>query len=116
MIPWLKAQEWHGRNCPGESFWERVGWHFSCGYVWSTPEVFMLAHTVHWDDAAGVVHDAGMRHNAWFVELAAGCCRGAVGKLMGLAPYPLPWVCYRRRNEPRVRAFRWEKLSGKAGV
>lgn len=113
MMPWQTAAAWW-REHSGALFEERVGYYFARGYVWSTPEVFMLAREICWDGKQCV--DGAP--NAWFVELAAANegCVNAVREMLRVAPHPHEWVCWCRRGERRIRAFAWGKLIRKAGL
>lgn len=115
MAAWEIALKCHQQHSK-EDFWQRLGWHLSCGYVWSTPSVFLLAHTVHWDcEQQKVTSDE--QHNAYFVELAACAdCPNALRELLSVAPHPMQWVCWRRNNRPTVKAYRWDKLKKKVRI
>ena len=117
MAPWQTASEWQ-REHQTEAFEDRVGFHLSCGFVWSTPAVFMLAREVYWDREMQRFGLNGEEPNAWFVELAAAneACGNPVRELMRVAPWPHEYALWCRRGEMRVREFRWDKLSRKVGL
>jgi hypothetical protein len=110
MRPWELAAQWQQKHSP-VSFEQVLGWHLSRGYVWSTPDVFMVAREECYDAATGEFCVG--EPNCWFVELAAGRAGLPVREFMRVAPYPHRWVAWCRRNEPRVKAFEWGKLSKK---
>lgn len=79
-----------------------------------TPDVFLLAHEVYWDNDAKQIKHEESQPNAWFVELAASrMSSGAVREFMRVATHSHKWCLWRRDNEPRVRCFDWEKLGKK---
>lgn len=115
MTPWERARIWHDEHISTETFEESFGWHLSCGYVWSTPEVFLLAREVHWDaDREEIAINEDLERNAWFVTLAASVgSANPVREFLRIAPHKRPWCLWCRRGEMRVRAFEWDKLSKK---
>jgi hypothetical protein len=111
MTPWQKAKAWHEEHNSTETFEQLLGWHLSAGVVYSTPDAFMLARQVSWDEErqeVAINDDAPV--NAWLVELAAGNA-DAFGRFMRVVPRPQPWVLWSRRGESRIRAFRWDNLA-----
>lgn len=114
MIAWQIAEQWH-KDHSTEDFSDRIGWNLSCGYVWSSPEIFMLAQQVRYNEQTQEVSDDG-EANCWFIELAAAADRtNAVSRLFDLLPHPMPWVCWRRDNGFNIKAYRWDHLSRKVG-
>lgn len=43
---------------------------------------------------------------AWFVRVAVGDLRTLIAEL----PAPFKWICFTRRNDPRVRGYSMERL------
>jgi len=68
MTPWQRAKTWWD-NHSTQDFWEAVGEHLSAGYVWNSPECFMLAKAARWN-AEEQNFELGAP-NCWFVTLAA---------------------------------------------
>lgn len=55
--------------------------------------------------------------NAWFVYLAAASEHAnPVREFMRVATRPREWALWHRRNESRIRAFKWESLGRKVGL
>jgi hypothetical protein len=112
MTPWRRAYESVTKYSAGD-FAEMVSWHMDNGFVFSSPEVFMLAHMVAWDGEKEVAGEP----NAYFIELAASAGRvNLLAEMRRIAPHAVEWVLWRRRGEARVRSFRWEKLDKKVRV
>lgn len=78
------------------------------GYVFCTPETFVMGRVVQHDAPAELIVDPWHRFESgdcWMVYLAAGCIlRDAVGMM----PFPLPWLAWEREN--RLRVWRIEKV------
>ena len=68
MPPWQRAKHWWD-NHSTQDFWEAVGEHLSAGYVWNSPDCFMLAKACRWN-AERQQFELG-EANCWFVTLAA---------------------------------------------
>jgi hypothetical protein len=110
MLPWQKAKHWWD-NHSTQDFWEVVGEHLSAGYVWSSPECFMLARAVRWN--AEENHFEQGQSNCWHVTLAASTGHAnACGEFMRVFPHPQPWVSwFRGSKDKRVRVYDWDKLT-----
>lgn len=115
MIPWQLAKQWHDDNVSTETFEENLGWHMSCGVVYSSPDAFIMGREVCWDEERQEISiDESAEKNAWFVELAAVLDGAdAFGRFAAMAPRPHKWVLWCRRGEMRVRSFPWSKLNMK---
>jgi hypothetical protein len=115
MLPWQKAKQWHDQHVSTETFEELLGWYLSHGFVWSTPQVFLLARECYWDATREEISDEGER-NAWFVELAASAGHAnPVGEFLRIAPHPHQWALWCRHNQFEIRAHDWAKLAKKVG-
>lgn len=115
MTPWERAKLWQQENST-ESFEELVGWHLSCGLVYSTPQVFLLAHKTHYDPATQEMN-MELTPNAWFVPLAAAAGHtNPVAEFMRVATRPLPWALWCRRNSFQVHAYPWARLARRVGL
>lgn len=103
--------------------WEEAGWrnwsadlswHLAHGCVYATPEVFVMARAVRWEDGMEAVLriDRPQRPweecDTWFIWAAAG--EGAVARGMEVAPQQLPWVAWHRRGTILHR-WRWNRLA-----
>jgi hypothetical protein len=113
MIAWEKAKHWWD-NHSTQDFWEAVGEHLSAGYVWNSPECFMLAKASRWnaEEQNFELGDA----NCWFVTLAAGAAgTNPVRECLRVAPYAHLYVAWCRRGSFEPRVYYWEKLMNKVG-
>jgi hypothetical protein len=82
--------------------------------VYSTDEVFLLAHETHWD---GESCDDDQEPNAWFVPLAASAGHAnPVREFMRVASRPQQWALWCRHNSFEIRAYDWRKLARKVGL
>jgi hypothetical protein len=113
MTPWQKAKHWWD-NHSTQDFWEAVGEHLSSGYVWNSPECFMLAKACRWN-AEEQNFELG-EPNCWFVTLAAGAAgTNPVRECLRVAPHPQQYVAWCRRGSFEPRVYDWEKLISKTG-
>ena len=112
MTPWERAKLWQTENST-QPFEEVVGWHLSCGVVYSTSQLFLLAHEVHYDPTLNQAsHD--QPHNAWFIELAAVTRHlNPFCEFMKIAPHPQEWIVFHRRNSFEPHAYRWSRFASK---
>jgi hypothetical protein len=114
MTPWQRAKEWHDSNVTTETFEETLGWHLSNGLVYSTPQVFLLAHECHWNGAEDSYEG---EHNAWFVELAAAVGHAnPIREFLRVASRPHKWALWCRHNNFEIKAHDWAKLARKVGL
>jgi hypothetical protein len=108
MTPWEKAKHWWD-NHSTQDFWEAVGEHLSAGYVWNSPEFFMLAKACRWN-AEEQDFELG-EANCWHVTLAAGKCKNPVREAMRIFPHPQEYMSwYRGARDQRLRLHQWDKL------
>lgn len=115
MLPWERAKIWQEENCT-ESFEELLGWHLSCGLVFSTPQVFLLAHETHYDPETQEMN-MELTPNAWFVPLAASVGHAnPVAEFLRVATRPQEWALWCRRNSFQIHAYRWQKLAARVGL
>jgi hypothetical protein len=95
MMPWLQAYQWAMDHGVTPQEWEeKIHRCMTTGLLISTTEGFVAAYpTEHLGEAA------------YFVVMA-----------FGGSGHPLRRFLWSRRNEKRVRAYRWEQLAKKAGI
>ena len=116
MLPWDTARTWWQDHSP-VPFEERLGWHLSCGLVYSTPSAFMLASEVCWNRMEILKGPP----NAWFVELAViqpstfDPQPSTLALLLRVAPHPHDWILFRRNNGFKIHAYRWDRFARKVG-
>ena len=90
-------QEWCART-----FREDLEAHLLNGYVFSTPETFVMGRLVQHDADPALIVNPWHRFetgDCWMVYLAAG---KIVKDPYRWVPYPLPWVAFERENQLRV--------------
>ena len=54
MLAWETARTWW-QDHSTTPFEERLGWHFSCGLVYSTQSAFLLASEAIWDEEQSTI-------------------------------------------------------------
>ncbi len=77
-------------------FDEYLAWHFQHGFVAVLPHLFVMAKVVETEDG----------RRGWFVTHAVG----KLYLLLGLQPFPLQWIMFRRRFDSRIRIYRLDRL------
>lgn len=112
MTPWQKAKQWQDEH-DTVPFEELLGTYLSVGYVWSTPQVFLLAREARWNAEEQTFE--GGEHNCWFVHLAAGH-RNAFAEFMRIAPHRHRYAAWCRRNSFEPRVYCWDKLVKKVRI
>jgi hypothetical protein len=119
MLAWETARTWwlDHSTIPFE---DRLGWHLSCGLVYSTPSAFLMAEEVTWDSARQEIVPASNSKlptpsNAWFVELAV-LHGNPISLLLQVAPHPHDWVLFKRNNGFKIHAYRWSHLARRVGL
>ena len=83
------------------TFAEDLSLHFYCGWIISTPAVFLMGRPVRRDAPYEQLTDPAVtfeQPDCWWIYLAAG---KGVGEFWRHEPYPLPWIGWERRNTPR---------------
>lgn len=97
MTPIQKAIAVYEQEPCVRSFYEDLALHFEHGYVISTPKAFVMGRPVDRYASEQCILDPSysfQTQNAWLVWLAAGDLR----HVLGLMPFPLPWIGYERNN------------------
>lgn len=104
MTPREKAASLYHLWHQPRDFEEDIRIHRTTGYIIETPEAFLMGRAV--DSHAPEEFIKSPRvifgktvADAWFIWIYVGDIR----KIEKLAPYPLPWVGWSRRN----RSIRW---------
>jgi hypothetical protein len=124
MLAWEIARQWQAENCM-TPFEERLGWHLSCGLVYSTKDCFLLASEVTWDQELKAIVESresrveGQKPNAWFVELAVSAPQlsgfrsqvSPIRQFLQVASRPHEWVLFRRDNGFKIHTYRWSHLA-----
>jgi hypothetical protein len=77
-------------------FDESLAWHFQNGFVAMMPHLFILAKIIELEDG----------RRAWFITHAVG----ELPLLLGMEPFALEWIAFRRRFDSRIRIYRLDRL------
>jgi hypothetical protein len=108
MTPIDLARSVYDREVCARSFQEDIDLHLRYGYVFATPEMFVMGRPVkksasYLDITCPWVTFA--EPDCWWVYLAAG----KMTQMFRHLPYPLPWLGWEVNNKPRF--FRYERLA-----
>ncbi len=100
MTPYERAELWHNALGSTWSFADVIKAHGKCGFIHSTPEVFVMARRIFASDqdTANDLTFWNPTGNCWHVWLLAGNPRAAWRYL----PFDLPFVSFHRRGILRV--------------
>lgn len=101
MNPFAAAAGVYQREPCARPLREDLEAHLLFGWVFSTPEVFLMGRQVRHDWPHDRIRDPWQTADdgdCWHVWLCAGDIREAIG----LMPFPLPWVSYERQNVLRI--------------
>jgi len=108
MTPLEKAAQWHTEN--SDIPFEKLLTHFlKDGYVWSSPENFILASKGEW--RSGSMYGGAVEPNCWMIQLAAG--ENPFKRFLKLAPTKLKYVAWQRRGSDRWHVYEWDKFKRK---
>lgn len=102
MTPFEQAVAVYEREGCAESFREDLEAHLLNGYVFSTPDTFLMGRLVQHDADPALILNPWHRFetgDCWMVYLAAGNIVREVERWM---PYRLPYVAWERENKLRV--------------
>jgi hypothetical protein len=108
MLAWDTARTWW-QNHSTVPFEERLGWHLSCGLVYSTPSAFLLASEVCWNGIE-ILHGAP---NAWFVEFSVILPPSSLASTLRAFPHSHKWLLWRRNFGPRIHAWAWDRFESR---
>ncbi len=104
MTPFRQAVEAHARDHGPRSFEEDLVLHLQNGFVFSTPDFFIMGRPVVKSAEPALILDPAVRFprdkcDCWLVYLAAG----NLGKAWSILPWELPWLCFERKNDLRFQ-------------
>lgn len=102
MTPYEKALEVYHREPCARTFAEDLALHFLHGFVFSTPDYFVMGRPVKSDAPHYQIVNPGFHWDreecdCWHVYLMAG----DMAEAWGVLPYPLSLISIERRNEIR---------------
>lgn len=114
-----RAEALYRQHYPGRLFVERLGTFLRIGYVVNFPDLFAMAKPIAL--AAGTVATTEDRifesPDAWYVDLAVGSepdGRSALPRLVQLLPYRLPFICFYRKFQNKLKVYPMDKFLTKA--
>ena len=99
--PAIQAARVYDQEPCANTFEHDLYWHLQNGYVFSTPEYFIMGRPVKKDAPEWLLLRPDKKIegtcDAWLVWLAAG----RLDVLPDVMPYWLPWIGFQRRNKLR---------------
>ena len=103
MSPYEKAMSVYQAEPCKRTFAQDLDLHLRYGFVFSTPEFFVMGRPVRKDAIERDLVDPGVLFkksdcDAWMLYLVAG----DMAKIVSVMPYPLPWIILERKNEVRI--------------
>lgn len=110
--PWEVAQNFLAKKGT-VSLQRLVEEYIEKGYVFSTPNVLLLAEEVNWCSESKSIQNNNSEPNAWFIEF---CCildttKFFVKDILNLASRPHKWAIWMRRD--RYKIYKWDTLRSK---
>lgn len=111
MSPFHRAQIVYAQESCKRDFWTDLHLHLTQGYVFATPEGFVMGRPVERHaEPELIVHPSVEFENpdAWLIYLAAG---NGLTQFLKYEPYPLPWYGWERQN--KLRWYPRERIIGK---
>lgn len=109
MTPFEQAMLVYQSEPCARTFEQDLRLHFQFGFVFSTPDFFVMGRPVMKDWIESVIVDPmkllqPMQCDCWHVHTFAG----NLSKAWGILPYPLPFISFERKNE--LRFYRLDAL------
>jgi len=93
MSPYEQMAEKYRRHPQDAPFADYIAWHMAYGFVFATPEYFVMGRPVTRSRFHPDSFDAPAADNdCWYVHAMAG----NVSKVWDILPYPLGWVAFER--------------------
>ena len=101
MSPYELMLEFYGRHAPAVDFRTHVEWHFKHGFVYSTPDYFVMGRPVNHEASAEEITNPEKRWkeeecDCWYVHAMCGC----VWKAFQIMPWRMPWIAWERLEKP----------------
>ena len=101
MTPFETAARWHLAHAPDTPLATVIEAHLQTGYVFNTPEFFILARRVSYDwtdDEILNFWKSDPQGDTWHVWLYAGDMKA----ITRLIPYKLPYITFHRRGKLKI--------------
>lgn len=112
LSPYERAQLVYQREPCARNFTVDLELHMRYGYVFVTPEIFIMGRAVDHKAGYAAITNPAVRHvdhTAWLIYLMAGSMDRHLDRYL---PYPLPYIGWERKNVLRFYAASkiWSKL------
>lgn len=103
MSPYEQIAEQYRLHPQEESFAYYVEWHMWNGFVFSTPDFFIMGrpvnHVAAREIGVGLWHPSPMLNlDCWYIHAMAG----DMAKAWDILPYPLPYIAWERVREGKL--------------
>lgn len=107
-----EAKAWYDANESEAGFAAALLRCFLFGVVVKRPDLILLAEEILTDGKRVLGVGKGCPKNTWFVYYAAAA-QGETTPLdfVSEAPYPLPFLAFKRRG--KIKVYVWDKITGK---
>jgi hypothetical protein len=92
MSPYERIKQLYDDKPEQDSFDHYVAMHMRTGFVFSTPEFFIMGTPRIKDSLQGDCHDASQPPDTWFIFAMAG----DTSKAWSILPYELPYIAWER--------------------
>ena len=107
MNPAIEAARVYARETCANTFEHDLFCHLALGYVFSTPDYFIMGRPVNHTAPEHMILDLRCVHDqpdAWLVWLACG----KIACFNDIAPFSLPYIGFQKRN--KLRFYEADKL------
>lgn len=99
--PYERLEAEYRKHPSPEPFVYYVRLYAAHGFVFARPDFFAMGRSVPRNAPAGMILDDeerfhGVECDCWYIRDAAG----NMARIWQIVPWPLPWVCWRRINDP----------------
>lgn len=102
MSPYLQLDLQYTKHPQKESFGWYISWHLEHGFVFSTPEYFIMGRPMHYFEKGKLRQDIENltthpleKANLWYIHAMAG----DMNKAWDILPYPLGYIAWERLRE-----------------
>lgn len=91
----------------GDKFDEIVAWYMLNGYVYSSPEVFIMA-CEHSKEALMANREINNldKLNSWYIQYIAG----DISRVFDICPHPKEWIVFERWGKGKRKAVKFDRI------
>ena len=97
VSPYERIYERARKECTDAEFAARIGWYLHHGFVFSTPDFFIMGRNC-WRETLPLVkpdeYFDRMDGDCWYIAAFAG----DMSKAWSILPWPLPWIAFQREH------------------